>query len=75
MEVSNQMKNLGEKVTEKMLVDKMFVSLTKKIDAIEESKDFGSLTLSELTGSLEANESRHANKKDEEVEGAFQAKH
>ncbi|GAV76372.1 DUF4219 domain-containing protein/UBN2 domain-containing protein [Cephalotus follicularis] len=62
LEVVNQMRIYGEKLTDQKLVEKVLISLPDKYDskvlAIEESKDLTKLTLNELLGFLQIHESR-----------------
>ena len=74
MKVVNQIRLLGEELTEKRIVEKVLVSLPEKyeskISSLEDSKDLDSLTLSELVSALQAQEQRRSLRQ-EAVEGAF----
>nr|KYP40336.1 Retrovirus-related Pol polyprotein from transposon TNT 1-94 [Cajanus cajan] len=80
MDVVNQMRLLGEtSFTDQKVVEKIMVSVPErfeaKISAIEESCDLQTLTITELTSKLHAQEQRVSIRSDEAVEGAFRAKH
>ncbi|KAE8721174.1 hypothetical protein F3Y22_tig00016637pilonHSYRG00095 [Hibiscus syriacus] len=76
--VVNQLNRNGEALTEARVVEKILRSLTDNFEnvvcAIEESKDLATLTVNELTGSLEAHEQRKKKKKEETLEQALQTK-
>ena len=73
------MKLLGEAFTYQKVVEKIMVSVPQKFEAkisvIEESCDLQSLTITELTSKLHAQEQRVLMRGDEATEGAFQANH
>ncbi|GKV44345.1 hypothetical protein SLEP1_g51539 [Rubroshorea leprosula] len=77
MKVVNQIRILGEELTEKRIVDKVLVSLPEKfehkISSLEDSKDMTQMTLSELVNVLQVVEQRKAIRQEAEgaVEGAF----
>ncbi|GJS47877.1 retrovirus-related pol polyprotein from transposon TNT 1-94 [Tanacetum coccineum] len=75
MDVVNQMRLYGEVVTDQKVVEKMMISVPPKfeakISAIEESCDLDTLTVSELTSKLQAQEQRVSIRSEEKVEGAF----
>ncbi|GAV83978.1 DUF4219 domain-containing protein/UBN2 domain-containing protein [Cephalotus follicularis] len=79
LEVVNQMRIYGEKLTDQKLVEKVLISLPDKYDskvsAIEESKDLTKLTLNELLGSLHIHELRICKKEEVSAGSAFQVKH
>ena len=56
----NEMKNNGDKITEKDVIEKIMRTLTSRFDyvvtAIEESRDLNSMTLNDLQASLESRE-------------------
>ena len=58
----NQIRSLGEDLTDQKIVEKVLRSLTPKFDhvvaAIEESKDLSTLSLNQLMGSLQTHEER-----------------
>ena len=76
--IVNQIKNYGDTIQEKKLVEKILWSLPKKFDhvvaATEESKDLSILSLYELMGSLEAYEGRMSRFSSQPLEQAFQSK-
>lgn len=79
VDVVNQIRTLGEKMTNQQIVEKILISLPEKYDpivsAIEESKDLVTLSMEQLLGSLKSHEQRrlrHSN--DQSIESAFQSK-
>lgn len=77
LNVANQMKRNGEAVIESRLVEKILRTLTDKFEnvvcAIEEARTLNTLTIDELSGSLEAHEQRKM-KRLESLEEALQVK-
>ena len=75
MDVVNQMRLHGEVVKDQKVVEKMMISVPSKfeakISAIEESCDLNTLTVSELTSKLQAQEQRVSVRSEEKAEGAF----
>ncbi|KAL6332788.1 hypothetical protein AAG906_015050 [Vitis piasezkii] len=74
MELVNQMKSYGEKISDKRIVEKLLISLPDKFDpivaVIEETKDLSLLNVQELFGSLKTYEQRllrHSKKSIEKV--------
>ncbi|XP_074363233.1 uncharacterized protein LOC141703691, partial [Apium graveolens] len=74
MEIVNQMKILGDDITDQHVVEKILISLTDKYEyivaVIEETKDLSKLLIRELMGSLQAHEKRRL-KQAEQSENAF----
>ncbi|XP_048232873.1 uncharacterized protein LOC125370626 [Ricinus communis] len=74
----NQIRALGEELTEQKIVEKVLRSLPPKFDhvvaAIEESKDLSDYSLVELMGSLESHEARLNRSTATSVDQAFQIK-
>jgi hypothetical protein len=64
----NTMKNLGEQISDQMIIEKVLRTLNPQFDhivvAIEESKDLSTMSVNELQGSLEAHEQRLKERKD-----------
>jgi hypothetical protein len=62
------MKNLGEQISDQMIIEKVLRTLNPQFDhivvAIEESKDLSTMSVNELQGSLEAHEQRLKERKD-----------
>ncbi|KAK4380842.1 Retrovirus-related Pol polyprotein from transposon RE1 [Sesamum angolense] len=77
-ELVNQLKAYGEDIPEKMVVEKLLISVTENYDpivtTIEETKDITTLTVTELVGSLEAYEKRRSRREENSLENAFQSK-
>ena len=66
------MKSYGETIMEQRICEKILASLPPKFDTIvtiiEESKDFSTLSVHELMGSLEAHEQRLFRHKESSLE-------
>lgn len=77
-EVVNQMRTLGEEISDRRVVEKILISLPEKYDpivaAIEECKDITTLSIEQLMGSLKSHEQRRLTRNDQSVESAFQSK-
>ncbi|BBG94303.1 hypothetical protein Prudu_002549 [Prunus dulcis] len=77
-EVVNQMRTLGEEISDQRVVEKILISLPEKYDpivaAIEECKDITTLSIEQLMGSLKSHEQRRLTRNDQSVESAFQSK-
>ena len=77
-EIVNQIKGCGDTIADKKVVEKVLRSLPQKFDhavaAIEESKDLSKMSMSELTGSLQAHEKRINRFSSQPMEQAFQSK-
>lgn len=80
MKVVNQIRLLGEELTERRIVEKVFVSVPErfesKVSSLEDSKDISQLTVTEVVNALQAFEQRRAIRLEETktIEEAFQAK-
>lgn len=77
--LTNLMQGCGEKVSEKLIVEKIMHTLTPRFDyittAIEESKNLDVMKVEELQGSLEAHEQRlNERSSDRPTDRALQAK-
>lgn len=75
LKVVNQIRVLGEPLTDQRVVEKVLVSLPEKFEAkissLEESRNLSEITLSELINALQATEQRRAIRKEESLESAF----
>ncbi|EOY20979.1 Uncharacterized protein TCM_012294 [Theobroma cacao] len=75
MKLVNQLRLLGEDLSEKRIVNKVLVSLSEKFEAkissLEDSKDLSQLTVTELVNALQAQEQRCSNRNGGQVEGAL----
>ncbi|XP_052882313.1 uncharacterized protein LOC128290624 [Gossypium arboreum] len=78
MATINSIKLLGEDFSDSRAVEKVITTLPErfesKISSLEDSRDLTTIYLSELVNSLYALEQRRANRQEEHLEGAFQAK-
>ena len=78
MKVVNQIRLLGEELTDSRIVEKVLVSVPErfeaKISSLEDSKDFSSMSLTELVNSLQASEQRRAIREKQSTEGALFAR-
>nr|XP_048323417.1 uncharacterized protein LOC125420686 [Ziziphus jujuba var. spinosa] len=76
--IVNKVRLLGKDFSDERIVQKILVTLPEKyeskISSLEESKDLSSISLAELVNALQAQEQRRMMRKEESVEGAFQAK-
>ncbi|XP_017976374.1 PREDICTED: uncharacterized protein LOC108661903 [Theobroma cacao] len=72
MKLVNQLRLLGEDLTERRIVNKVLVSLPEKFEAkissLEDSKDLSQLTVTELVNALQAQEQRRAIRHENNVE-------
>ncbi|KAF3682417.1 hypothetical protein FXO37_02343 [Capsicum annuum] len=78
MKVVNQIRLMGEELTDSRIVEKVFVSLPEifeaKISSLEDSKDLTKLSPSKLVHALQAQEQRRSLRLEEATETALQAK-
>ena len=78
IELVNQIKSLGENLTDKSVCEKILISLSPKYNniaaIIEETKDLTTLSVQDLMGSLEMHEQRLNRSSDSFLESAFQSK-
>ena len=78
IELVNQMKSYGEEISDRRIVEKLFIRLPNKYDpmvvVVEETKDPSLLSVQELIGSLKAYEQRLLRPFEKLVESAFQSK-
>ncbi|KAI9194515.1 hypothetical protein LWI28_006720 [Acer negundo] len=78
MKVVNQIRLLGEELTEGRIIEKVLVTMPEifesKISSLEDSIDFSQLTLTEVINALQAFENRRAMRLVETTDGTFQAK-
>ncbi|KAK0578492.1 hypothetical protein LWI29_011304 [Acer saccharum] len=78
--VVNQIRLLGKELTERRIVEKVFVSVPErfesKVSSLEDSKDISQLTVTEVVNALQAFKQRRTIRLEETktTEGAFQAK-
>ena len=77
MNIINQMRTYGDLIEDHTVVAKILRSLTPKFDyvvaAIEESRDLATLSIDELSGSLQAHEARIVRSEGKAEENALQA--
>ncbi|KAK3023450.1 hypothetical protein RJ639_042662 [Escallonia herrerae] len=77
MDLINQMKSLGEDISNKRIVEKVLISLPEKFDPkvaiIEETKDIFELGVQELMASLKSYEQRLARHSEKSIKSAFQS--
>lgn len=77
-ELVNQMKSYGDTIDDRIIVDKILISLTEKFDpmvaVIEEIKDLSTMYVQGLMGSLRSSEQRLLRHSEKSVESAFQSK-
>ncbi|XP_031264143.1 uncharacterized protein LOC116122439 [Pistacia vera] len=77
MSVVNKIRLLGVEMSDKMIVEKVLVSLSKrfesKISSLEDSKDLSQISLTELVHALQAQEQRRLMRQDDSNEGAMMA--
>ncbi|EOY14354.1 Uncharacterized protein TCM_033746 [Theobroma cacao] len=78
MKLFNQLRLLGEDLSERKIVNKVLVSLPEKFEAkissLEDSKDLSQLMVTELVNTLQAQEQRCFIQNDGQVEGALMVK-
>ncbi|KAJ4764255.1 polyprotein [Rhynchospora pubera] len=78
IELVNQIKSLGDDLTDKAVCEKILISLTSKYDnivsIIEETKDLSKLSVHDLMGSLEMHDQRLGRRGENSLESAFQSK-
>ncbi|XP_016720865.1 uncharacterized protein [Gossypium hirsutum] len=78
MATVNSIRLLGEDFSDSRVVEKVITTLPErfesKISSLEDLKDLTTIFLSELVNSLYALEQRRANRQEDHLEGAFQAK-
>ncbi|XP_031250405.1 uncharacterized protein LOC116108293 [Pistacia vera] len=77
MSVVNKIRLLGVEMSDKMIVEKVLVSLPErfesKISSLEDSKDLSQISLTELVHALQAQEQRRLMRQDDSNEGAMLA--
>ena len=75
LKVVNQIRVLGEELTDQRIVEKVLVSLPEKfeskISSLEESRNLNEISLAELINALQATEQRRQIRKEESLENAF----
>lgn len=78
MKIVNQIRLLGEELSDQRVVEKMLISLPErfesKIASLEDSRDIAHMSLSELVNSLQATEQRRSLRMEDQVNGALLAK-
>ena len=77
LKVVNQIRILGEDLSDKRVVEKVLISLPErfeaKISSLEESRDLNQILLAELINALQATEQRRSFRQEEASESAFLA--
>ena len=77
IELVNQMKTYGEKLTDQTIMEKVLMNMPEKFDnvvsVIEQTKDLSTLSVEELMGSLKVAEQRLIRHSEKPVESAFQS--
>ena len=77
-ELVNQMKIYGDQIKDKKIVEKVLISLPEKFDPIvsvtEKTKEFSTVMIQELMGSLKSFERRLLRHSKKSVESVFQSK-
>ncbi|XP_031252717.1 uncharacterized protein LOC116110636 [Pistacia vera] len=77
MSVVNKIRLLGVEMSDKMIVEKVLVSLPErfesKISSLEDSKDLSQISLTELVHALQAQEQRRLMRQEDTDEGAMMA--
>ena len=77
LKVVNQIRILGEDLSDKRVVEKVLISLPErfeaKISSLEESRDLNQISLAELINALQATEQRRSFRQEEAFESAFLA--
>ncbi|XP_022867940.1 uncharacterized protein LOC111387601 [Olea europaea var. sylvestris] len=75
MKVVNQIRLLGDDLSDRRVVEKVLISLPEKFEAkissLEDSRDLSSITLFELVNALQATKQRKLMRQEEQVEGAL----
>ncbi|KAJ7958452.1 Retrovirus-related Pol polyprotein from transposon TNT 1-94 [Quillaja saponaria] len=78
LKVVNQIRLLGEELTDKRTVEKVLVSLPERFEAkisfLEDFKDLSQISLAELVNALQASKQRRSLRMEENTEGVFFAK-
>jgi gag-polypeptide of LTR copia-type len=78
IELVNQIKSLGENLSDKVVCEKNFISFSSKYNniaiIIEEINDISTLSVQDLMGSLEMHEQRMNRNDEQSLESAFQTK-
>jgi len=77
-ELVNQMKSHGDTIDDRIIVDKILISLTEKFDpmvvVIKEIKDLSTMSIQGLMGSLRSYEQRLLRCIEKSIESVFQSK-
>ena len=78
LNVVNQIRVLGERLSDQRIVEKVLVSLPErfeaKISSLEESRNLNEISLTELVNALQATEQRRRIRHEESMEAAFVSK-